>query len=118
MIQDRIYNYIQSYPQEMNDEMIKFAKIFITDNETIEHYIREVARSATEIGGIQEQLEKEINCLATEWVEHNLETGKQFKMADPTNEEENHNLEGSGKDDKEKEDEYTGGRPSLFQEAS
>jgi hypothetical protein len=68
MIQDRINNYIQSYPQEMNDEMIKFAEIFFTDNETVEHYIREVARSATEIGGIQEQLEKEVNCLATEWV--------------------------------------------------
>jgi 5,10-methylene-tetrahydrofolate dehydrogenase/methenyl tetrahydrofolate cyclohydrolase len=52
MIQDRINNHIQSYPQEMNDEMIKFAKIFFTDNEIIEHYIREVARSATEIGGI------------------------------------------------------------------
>jgi hypothetical protein len=114
MIQDRINNYIQSYPQEMNDEMIKFAKIFFTENETIEHYIREVARSATEIGGIKEQLKKEVNRLATEWVEHNLETGKQFKMADPTDEEENQNLEESGKDDKEKEDEYTGGRPSLF----
>jgi hypothetical protein len=119
MIQDRINNYIQSYPQEMNDEMIKFAKTFFTDNETIEHYIREAARSATEIGGIQEQLEKEINRLATEWVERNLETGKKFKeMADPTNEEENYNSEESGKDDKEKEDEYTGGRPTLLQEAS
>jgi hypothetical protein len=119
MIQDRINNYIQSYPQEMNDEMIKFAKIFFTDYETIEHYIREVACSATEIGGIQEQLEKEINRLATEWVERNLETGKKFKeMADPTDEEENYNSEESGKDDKEKEDEYTGGRPTLSQEAS
>jgi hypothetical protein len=35
MIQDRINDYIQSYPQEMNDEMIKFAKIVFTDNETI-----------------------------------------------------------------------------------
>jgi hypothetical protein len=103
----------------MNDEMIKFAKIFFTDNETVEHYIREVARSATEIGGIQEQLEKEVNRLASEWVEGNLGTGNQFKaMADPTDKEENYNSEESGKDDKEKEDEYTGGRPSLFQEAS
>jgi hypothetical protein len=45
MIQDRINNYIQSYPQEMNNEMIKFAKIFFTDNETVEHYIREEAFS-------------------------------------------------------------------------
>jgi hypothetical protein len=120
MMQDRINNYIQSYPQEINDEMIKFAKIFFTDNETIEHYIREVARSATKIGGIiQEQLEKEINRLATEWVERNLETGKKFKeMTDPTIKEENYNSEESGKDNKEKEDEYTGGRPTLFQEAS
>jgi 5,10-methylene-tetrahydrofolate dehydrogenase/methenyl tetrahydrofolate cyclohydrolase len=66
MIQDRINNYIQSYLQEMNDEMIKFAKIFFTDNKTVEHYIREVASSVTEIGDIQEQLEKEVNHLATE----------------------------------------------------
>jgi hypothetical protein len=119
MIQNRINNYIQSYPQEMNDEMIKFAKIFFTDNETVEHYIREVARSATESGGIQEQLEKEINRLATEWVERNLETGKKFKeMADSTDKEENYSSEESGKDDKEKEDDYTGGRPTLSQEAS
>jgi hypothetical protein len=90
MIQDQINNYIQSYPQEMNDEMTKFAKIFYTDNETVEHYIREVARTATEIGDIQEQLEKEVNRLATEWVERNLGTGNQFKeMADPTDNEEN-----------------------------
>ena len=54
-----------------------------------------------------------------EWVERNLGTGNQFKeMADPTNNEENYNSEEIGKDDKEKEDEYTGGRPSLFQEGS
>jgi hypothetical protein len=52
-------------------------------------------------------------------VERNLGTGNQFKeMADPTDNEENYNSEEIGKDDKEKEDEYTGGRPSLFQEAS
>jgi hypothetical protein len=52
-------------------------------------------------------------------VERNLETGKKFnEMVDPTDNEENCNLEEIGKDDKEKEDEYTGGRPSIFQEAS
>jgi hypothetical protein len=72
MIQDRINNYIQSYLQEMNDEMIKFAKIFFTDNETIEHYIREVALSATEIGGIQEQLGKEIKA-RSKWILRDIE---------------------------------------------
>jgi hypothetical protein len=119
MIQDRINNYIQSYPQEMNNEMIKFAKIFFTDNKTVDHYIREVVGTVTEIGNIQEQLKKEVNCLATEWEERYLGTGNQFKeMADPTDNEENYNSEEIGKDDKEKENEYTGGRPSLFQEAS
>jgi hypothetical protein len=39
-------------------------------------------------------------------------------MVDSTDNEENYNSEEIGKDDKEKEDEYTGGRPTLFQEAS
>jgi hypothetical protein len=109
VLQDQINRYIQSYPQEIHDEMIKFAKLFFTDNETVDHYIRKVASSVMEIGDIQEKLETEVNRLETEWVEQNLGTDKQYKETDePTDDEESYKVEDYGKEDNAKEVEYTG----------
>jgi hypothetical protein len=56
-VQEQINANIKTYPHEMNDAMTKYTGIFFKDNDTLKHYIWDVASSAMEIGSIQEQLE-------------------------------------------------------------
>jgi hypothetical protein len=57
-VQEQIDEYIQSYPQEIHDSMIKFTEEFFKDNESVEYYIRMVATPVIDIGNIQQQIEE------------------------------------------------------------
>ena len=52
-------------------------------------------------------------------MDRNLGTEKQYKETDETtDDEENYKAEENGKEENAEEGKYSGGRPSLFQEAS
>jgi hypothetical protein len=107
VVQKRIDEYINSYPMEMNDGMLKFTEVYSTDNNTLEHYIKTVARLVTDVGNIQAQIEGQVIKIATEWMRDNT---KETETSDKTKEDKEENIE-------KKDDEYTGGNPSLFEEA-
>ena len=109
-IQKRIDEYIKSYPMEMNDAMQKFTEVYFTDNDTLEHYIKTVARSVTDVGNIQAQIEEQVIKIATEWMRDNINETETPTTSDKTTEDKEEK-------NKKKDDEYTGGKPSLFEEA-
>jgi hypothetical protein len=75
-VQERMDDYIESYPQEMHDLMIKFKEEFFKDNESVECYIRMVATSVTDIGNIQQEIEEQVIKVAKEWMKNTTKSGK------------------------------------------
>jgi hypothetical protein len=98
----------------MEVTMNKCTEEYFTGNDTLEHYIRTVARSVTDVGNIKDQIEEQVIKIATEWMHNktNVETEAHTTPA-------GNNEDTSDNDEKKekKEDEYIGGRPSLFEEA-
>ena len=72
IIKTQIRAYIKTFPQEMSDALMKFSIDFFKDNDTIDHYIRGVASSVTDIGDITDKLEREIDGIATKWMNNNV----------------------------------------------
>ena len=56
----------------MSDSLMGFTQDFFKDNDTIDHYIRGVASSVSDIGHITGQLEGEIDGIATKWMNTNV----------------------------------------------
>jgi hypothetical protein len=48
--------YLQSYPLRMEEAMMKFTSEYFKDNDTLEHYIREITGSTIEISKYRDQL--------------------------------------------------------------
>jgi hypothetical protein len=64
-LQQNIDKYIKTYPTEMEVSMNKFTEEYFTDNDTLEHYIRTVATSVTDVGNIKDQIEEQVIKTAT-----------------------------------------------------
>jgi hypothetical protein len=76
-VQQNIDKYIKTYPRETEVTMNKFTEEYFTDNDTLEHYIKTVARSVvTDVENIQKQIEEQVIKIATEWMHNktNVET--------------------------------------------
>jgi hypothetical protein len=86
-----VEKYIQSYPKEMEGAMNKFTEAYFTENDTLEHYIRTVASSV-------------------------MSTANSQEVPNNTNDEDIKNLN-KEEEKQKKDDEYTGGKPTLFEEA-
>jgi hypothetical protein len=71
VVQQNIDKYITTYPREMEVTMNKLTEEYFTDNDTLEHYIRTVVGSVTDVGNIQEQIEEQVIKIATEWMHNN-----------------------------------------------
>jgi hypothetical protein len=68
-INQRIDAYIESYPPTMEDYMMKFPELYFDNNDTLDHYIRDIARSTMDIGAYKDQLDRKIHQAATRWVD-------------------------------------------------
>jgi hypothetical protein len=64
-VQQNIDEYIKTYPREIEASMNKFTEEYFTDNDTLEHYIRTVAQSVTDVGNIQNQIKEQVAIIAT-----------------------------------------------------
>ena len=72
IIQNQINAYIKTFPQEMSESLMDFTLDFLKDNDTIDHYIRGVASSVTDIGDFTDNLEREVDQIAAEWMHTNV----------------------------------------------
>jgi hypothetical protein len=99
--------YIESYPPTMEDSMMKFPELYFNNNDTLDHYVRDIADSPMDIGAYKDQLDREIHQAATQWMEKNLREDNQSSA----DELERYQPE------EESEDEYNGGRSSQFKDA-
>jgi hypothetical protein len=86
-----VEKYIQSYPKEMEVAMDQFTEAYFTENDTLEHYIRTVESLV-------------------------MSTGNSQEAPNNTNDEDIKNLN-KEEEKQKKDDEYTGGKPTLFEEA-
>jgi hypothetical protein len=95
--------YIESYPPTMEDSMMKSTELYLNNNDTLDHYIRDIAGSTMDIGAYKDQLDQEIHQAATRWMDKNMREDNQ-SSADGSElyqpEEE--------KKEEESEDEYNG----------
>jgi hypothetical protein len=60
-INQRMDAYIESYPPTMEDSMMKFTELYFNNNDTLDHYIRDIAGSTMGIGSYKDQLDREIH---------------------------------------------------------
>ena len=112
----RMNAYLESYPIQMEEAMMKFTSEYFKDNDTLEHYIRDIAGTVIDISAYRDQLAQEVHQAATKWMSRNM--GEDNQSSD---EESEANQPDDPKNDKEEEeengDEYKGGRPNLFADA-
>jgi hypothetical protein len=64
-INQRMDAYIESYPPKMEDSMMKFTELYFNNNDTLDHYVRDIAGSTMDIGAYKDQLDREIHQAAT-----------------------------------------------------
>jgi hypothetical protein len=88
-LDQNVEKYIQSYPKEMEVAMDKFTEAYFTENDTLEHYIRTVVSSVMSTGNSQEA----------------------------PNDTDDEDIKNKEEEKQKKDDEYTGGKPTLFKEA-
>jgi hypothetical protein len=106
----RMDAYLQSYPLKMEEAMMKFTSEYFKDNDTLEHYIREIAGSMIDISEYRDQL--------AQWLSRNM--GEDNQSSDDESEVDTDGHRKQEKEDGEKGDEYNGykgGRPPLFTDA-
>jgi hypothetical protein len=118
-INQRMDAYIESYPPTMEDSMMKFTELYFNNNDTLDHYVRDIAGSTMDIGAYKDQLDREIHQAATKWMDKNMSEDNQ-SSANGYNQSSAGGSEYQLEEDKkeeESEDEYSGGRPSQFKDA-
>jgi hypothetical protein len=118
----RMDAYLQSYPLRMEEAMMKFTSEYFKDNDTLEHYIREIARSTIDISEYQDQLAQEVHQAATKWMSRNMGEDNQSSDDESEGNTEDHQKQEEEEEEAEEEegkgDEYKGhGRPPLFTDA-
>jgi hypothetical protein len=96
----------------MEDSMMKFTEFYFNNNDTLDHYIRDIAGSTMDIGAYKDQLDQEIHQAATRWMDKNMREDNQSSV----DRSERYQPEEEKKEE-ESEDEYNGGRPSQFKDA-
>jgi hypothetical protein len=64
-INQRMDACIESYPPTMEDSMMKFTELYFKNNDTLDHYIRDIAGSTMDLGAYKDQLDQEIHQAAT-----------------------------------------------------
>jgi hypothetical protein len=103
--------YIESYPLTMEDSMMKFTELYFNNNDTLDHYVRNIAGSTMGIGAYKDQLDREIHQAATQWVDKNM---REDNQSGPDGSERDQPEETKKE---ETEDKYNSGRPSQFKDA-
>jgi hypothetical protein len=76
-INQRMDAYIESYPPTMEDSMMQFTELYFNNNDTLDHYVRDIAGSTMDIGAYKDQLDREIHQAATRWMEKNMREDNQ-----------------------------------------
>jgi hypothetical protein len=99
-LQQNIAKYTKTYPREMEVTMNKFTEEYYPDNDTLEYYIRTVARSVTDVGNINDQIEEQVIKIATEWMNNKI------TEAHTTTAGNNEDTSDDDKKKEKKEDEY------------
>jgi hypothetical protein len=78
-LNQRMDAYIGSYPPTMEDSMMKFTELYFNNNDTLGHYIRDIAGSTMDLGAYKDQLDREIHQAATRWMDKNMREETEYR---------------------------------------